>query len=118
MTVFLRGVTSRFVDKCVVLTCASERVNPHCHKSSTIFPATTGGANAMAKQQGVRFLGSLPLDPMIARSCDEGKNFIEECAGSPAVEAFLDIVKQIEDFCVQGNMRKEDETGEREMDTS
>jgi len=95
-----------------------EFVCPHCHKSSTIFPATTGGAPAMARKQGVRFLGSLPLDPMIARSCDEGKNFIEECDGSPAVAAFIDIVRQIEDFCVQGKMGREDETGEREMDTS
>jgi len=93
-------------------------VCPNCNKASTIFPPTSGGASAMAKQQGVPFLGTLPLDPRIARSCDEGKNFIEELEGSPAVVAFKDIVDKIEDFCVQGKRTREEETGEREMDMS
>merc|ERR1712154_430487 len=71
---------------------------PKCHKASTIFPATSGGASNMADSQGVTFLGTLPLDPRIARCCDEGKNFIEELDGTPAVNAFKNIVGKIEDF--------------------
>ena len=32
---------------------------------SQIFPATTGGARALAAQYGCPFLGALPLDPRI-----------------------------------------------------
>ncbi|XP_005109493.1 cytosolic Fe-S cluster assembly factor nubp1-A [Aplysia californica] len=89
---------------------------PHCHKSSTIFPPTSGGAVKMAESQGVNFLGTLPLDPRIARCCDEGKNFIEELDGTPAVVAFKDIVNKIVDFCVTAKKNREQETGESMME--
>lgn len=38
------------------------------------------------------FLGSLPLDPKIARCCDEGKDFITELPDSPVIKALNDIV--------------------------
>jgi len=89
---------------------------PKCHKSSTIFPPTSGGAPKMAETQNVPFLGTLPLDPRIARCCDEGKNFIQELDGTPAVIAFKDIVKKIMQFCDEKKTREAD-TGEA-METS
>jgi hypothetical protein len=41
-------------------------VCPNCHNESQIFPATHGaGAEAMAHQMGVPFLGRIPIDPRI-----------------------------------------------------
>ena len=52
----------------------------------------------MANEMGVPFLGSIPIDPKLARSCDEGKNFIGEHPDSPATHAVLECVKKIRDF--------------------
>lgn len=47
----------------------------------------------MCEELNVPFLGSLPLDPAIARYCDEGKDFVGDLPNSPAVEALNGIVK-------------------------
>jgi len=49
----------------------------------------------MAADMGVPFLGRVPIDPMLARSCDEGKNFVLECPTSPAVSALKSIVSTL-----------------------
>lgn len=46
----------------------------------------------MCDDLNVPFLGHLPLDPRIARCCDEGKDFITELSDSPAVTALNQIV--------------------------
>jgi len=48
---------------------------PKCKTGTQIFAPTTGGASKMCIDMNVPFLGSIPLDPRIARACDEGKNF-------------------------------------------
>lgn len=55
---------------------------------SEIFPATTGGAATMCSELNVPFLGALPLDPLLARRCDEGL----ELPTSPAVDALAALV--------------------------
>lgn len=62
--------------------------------TAEIFPASTGGAQVMAKELNVDFLGSIPLDPLLARCCDEGKNFLTEMPNSPTVNAINDICKR------------------------
>ena len=47
----------------------------------------------MAKDMNIEFLGSMPLDPLVARSCDEGKNVLTEMPESPAVVALQAIVQ-------------------------
>lgn len=42
----------------------------------------------MAEELGVPFLGSLPLDSRLARSCDEGTNFLIDVPDSPMTVAF------------------------------
>lgn len=41
----------------------------------------------------VPFLGSIPLDPRIARACDEGKNFLQQHPDSPATVAYGSIIQ-------------------------
>ena len=40
-------------------------VYPNCGGKSRIFKPTTGGGKQLAKDLGVKFLGSVPLDPRI-----------------------------------------------------
>ena len=42
--------------------------------------------------EGIPFLGSIPLDPRIGKSCDHGVSFLEEYPESPSTKAYLDIV--------------------------
>ena len=43
---------------------------PHCGEPVDVFG--TGGGEALAKEQGVPFLGAVPLDPAVRRSGDDG----------------------------------------------
>ena len=70
-------------------------VCPNCKGESQIFRPTTGGGEGLCKELGVRFLGSVPLDPRIGRSCDRGEVFLDEYPDSPASEAILDVVESI-----------------------
>ncbi|KAH3760608.1 cytosolic Fe-S cluster assembly factor Nbp35 [Pelomyxa schiedti] len=68
---------------------------PCCNKESTIFPKTTGGARRMAEEMSVPYLGNIPLDPLIARSCDEGKAYFAAHPDSPATRNFLILFEEI-----------------------
>jgi Mrp family chromosome partitioning ATPase len=67
-------------------------VCPNCKGESTIFPPTTGGAEKMAKEMDVKFLGRIPLDPRIAKSCDMGVSFLDEYPESPACDAYDHVI--------------------------
>lgn len=41
----------------------------------------------------VPYLGCLPLDPKLARCCDEGKNFVTEMPDAPAVKNLKVIIE-------------------------
>jgi Mrp family chromosome partitioning ATPase len=70
-------------------------VCPKCQKQTQIFKPTTGGAQKMAESMQVPFLGSIPLDPRIARACDEGKNFLQQHPDSPATVAYGSIIQKV-----------------------
>lgn len=55
-----------------------------------------GGGRRIAGDMGVPFLGSIPLDPKIAESCDAGRAYIRDFADSPTARIMGDIVKSIE----------------------
>ncbi len=59
---------------------------PHCGKTTEIFKS--GGGEQMAREMNVPFLGRIPLDPEIARACDEGKPYITAFAESESAKAF------------------------------
>lgn len=46
----------------------------------------------MCSDLNILFLGSLPLDPRLARCCDEGKDYVTELPDSPAVKTLNQIV--------------------------
>eukprot|EP01132_Coremiostelium_polycephalum_P001128 gene1128-1433_t len=70
-------------------------VCPKCNKDSVIFIPSSGGAEAMSKEMQVPFLGKIPIDPLIARSCDEGKSFITTHPDSQATKQYQSIFQKI-----------------------
>lgn len=70
-------------------------VCPSCHNETKIFYPTSGGAEKMCKEMNVPYLGSIPLDPLIAKNCDEGKSYIEQCPDSLSTKAYKDIFDKV-----------------------
>lgn len=70
-------------------------VCPACHGRSDIFYPSTGGAEALCKELDLPFLGSVPLDPRIAKCCDLGESFVDEHPDSPASAANLSIIAKL-----------------------
>jgi len=69
---------------------------PKCHTETLIFPPTTGGAEKMCEEMGIPLLGKIPLDPLIAKSCDEGRSFLTSYPESKAsIEYHLIVSKLI-----------------------
>lgn len=46
----------------------------------------------MATDMSVHYLGSLPLDPILGKCCDEGKSLFEEAPTSSLVTAYNNII--------------------------
>ena len=72
-------------------------VCPSCKGESQIFRATTGGGRKLCEDLNIPFLGSVPLDPRIGKSCDAGESFFDNYADSPASNAILDVVDALRD---------------------
>ena len=67
----------------------------NCKKETSIFAANTGGAQKMCIEMDIPFLGKIPIDPKIAKSCDLGSNLFENYPDSPCVKAYSEIVQKI-----------------------
>lgn len=70
-------------------------VCPNCKGTSEIFRATTGGGKKLAEDEGIPFLGAVPLDPRIRMACDYGESFVDAYPDSPASIALLDMVQSV-----------------------
>ncbi|KKK21269.1 hypothetical protein P175DRAFT_0489966 [Aspergillus ochraceoroseus IBT 24754] len=70
-------------------------VCPSCTHESKIFRATTGGGKRLAKKMGIRFLGSVPLDPRVGMACDYGESFVDNFPDSPASLAIKQVVRAV-----------------------
>jgi len=46
----------------------------------------------MSADMGVELLGSLPLDPVLGKCCDEGKSLFEEAPNSLLAESYKTII--------------------------
>ena len=68
-------------------------VCPHCGITVDIF--SKGGGELLATQYGIPFLGSIPLDPDIARSGDEEKPYVYFYSKTVAAKVFDDMVEKI-----------------------
>jgi len=71
-------------------------VCPKCKTETQIFAPTTGGAKKMCQDMDLQFLGGIPIDPLIARCCDEGHSFIAQCPKSPASNALQKIFESMQ----------------------
>ncbi|SCU88404.1 LAMI_0D09978g1_1 [Lachancea mirantina] len=72
-------------------------VCPNCKGESFIFRPTTGGGQALCKELGIPYLGSVPLDPRIGQACDKGDSFLDLYPDSPASIAILNVVEHLRD---------------------
>mmetsp|Transcript_10913 Transcript_10913/g.33461 ORF Transcript_10913/g.33461 Transcript_10913/m.33461 type:complete len:328 (+) Transcript_10913:69-1052(+) len=70
-------------------------VCPKCEECTTIFPASTGGAEQMCVEMNVPFLGKVPLDPRLSHAADSGKNAFEQHPNSLGVKALFEIVNKL-----------------------
>lgn len=68
---------------------------PSCTHETQIFKATTGGAARLAKEEGIPFLGKVPLDPRIGMSADYGESFLDAFPDSPATRAIMGVVERV-----------------------
>lgn len=66
---------------------------PHCGKGVDIFKQ--GGGRKTAEEFGVRFLGSVPLEPELVELADKGIPFISRDNSSKAKDSFIKISNAI-----------------------
>jgi ATP-binding protein involved in chromosome partitioning len=66
---------------------------PHCGEKEEIFGA--GGAEAMADELGVDFLGGIPLHGDVRKASDEGVPIVESDPESPVSVAFGQIAQKV-----------------------
>jgi ATP-binding protein involved in chromosome partitioning len=71
-------------------------VCPSCGDKIDIFQS--GGGKKMSKETGIKFLGSIPIDPNVGVDSDKGSPFVIEHADSAAAKAFVEIVKEVESY--------------------
>jgi len=71
-------------------------VCPHCHVETDIFKK--GGGEKAAEGLKVPFLGRVPFQPEFVEFGDKGTPFVSFQEKSKSAEAFMSIVKKIEDF--------------------
>ncbi len=70
-------------------------VCPHCGTKTEIFQS--GGGVKMAQEEGVRFLGSIPIDPTVGVDSDKGTPFLVANKDSAAAKAFSEVVRNVAD---------------------
>lgn len=66
---------------------------PHCDGSVSLFGK--GGGKEMSKELGVDYLGSIPFDMKVARSCEKGVSFYDVDNHSSIVfEKMIDLIQK------------------------
>ncbi len=68
-------------------------VCPHCKQEIDLFGK--GGGESIAKELGVPFLGSIPLDPEMRKAGDEGKPFIIRSHDSPTWKSVDRVMEEL-----------------------
>ena len=70
-------------------------VCPKCGEVIEVFQ--TGGAQKMAEEMGVPFLGKIPMDPTVSKGADAGKPIVLEDPESRPAQAFFEIVEKVKE---------------------
>lgn len=76
-----------------VLENMSGFVCPHCGETTDIF--LSGGAETMATDVGVPFLGRIPIDPSVVQSGERGVPYVQAVRESPTAAAFRAAVQPL-----------------------
>jgi len=79
------------IQKIFLIENMSGLICPHCGKKIDVFGS--GGGKKLAEEMGVKFLGSVPLDPEIMKSCEDGQPFVKLDMNSAKV--FKEIVDKL-----------------------
>lgn len=69
-------------------------VCPHCGRE--VQPLLSGGGEALAAEMGVPFWGRIPIDARLGESMDRGEPFLELFPDSPAVQAVMRLVANLQ----------------------
>lgn len=67
---------------------------PHCGREINVFKK--GGAEKAARELDLPFLGSIPLEPLLVTSGDEGRPFIEAYKNTETARSINAIIEKIE----------------------
>lgn len=68
-------------------------VCPHCGETTHIF--LSGGAESMANDAGVPFLGRIPVDPAVVEAGEHGVPYVQAFADSPTAAAFTHAIEPL-----------------------
>jgi ATP-binding protein involved in chromosome partitioning len=79
---------------------------PHCHQEIDIF--SKGGAERMARQFSIAFLGSIELDREIRQGGDTGLPAALAGQGSPLGDQFFKIAEQVAKLAIAESAKAED----------
>lgn len=63
--------------------------------TADVFPSSGGGPRGMAEHFGVPYLGGLPLDPNLLKSCEDGKCFVQTYSDSSAAGPLNSLVDKV-----------------------
>ena len=70
-----------------------------CKTKSQIFPATSGGGVALAAAEKIPLICSLPLDPRVGCSGDNGLSVLNEAPDADISEGYRTLAEKIVEFC-------------------
>ena len=79
------------IQKIFLIENMSGLICPYCKNKIDVFGS--GGGKKLAEEMNVKFVGSIPLDPEIMKSCEDGKPFVKLNISS--AEIFKNIVDNI-----------------------
>jgi ATP-binding protein involved in chromosome partitioning len=71
----------------------SGMVCPHCGKTVDLFGR--GGGEKAAQELGVPYLGSIPLDPEMVNTGDEGRPYVLRHADTPTWKAVDEVMENL-----------------------
>ena len=63
--------------------------------STVLYPPSGGGPKSLAEKYNTEYLGCIPMDPNLLKSCEEGQCFVEAYENSTATKALSSIVDRI-----------------------
>lgn len=66
---------------------------PHCGGHINLF--TEGGGETLASEEGIPFLGKIPIDPLVVAAAQAGKPVSSLPADSPAKTAFAELAARV-----------------------